>query len=73
MKQRRRKPKFDQYKYTKLLVKRSIERMLLAPGVSGSYRKGIRSALKYDYDIDELRRLQQEIKQEVDRSVASNR
>ena len=62
-----KKKKFDQYAELKLIIKRRIKRMLLAPNVGVEYRRSIAEALKYDYSVDELNRLKQDISAEIHR------
>ena len=62
-----KKKKFDQYAELKLIIKRRIKRMLLAPNVGVEYRRSIAEALKYDYSVDELNRLKQDISAEIRR------
>ena len=62
-----KKKKFDQYAELKLIIKRRIKRMLLAPNVGVEYRRSIAEALKYNYSVDELNRLKQDISAEIRR------
>ena len=41
--------------------------MLLAPNVGVEYRRSIAEALKYNYSVDELNRLKQDISAEIRR------
>jgi hypothetical protein len=59
--------KFDQYAELKLVIKRRIKRMLLGPNVGVEYRRSIAEALKYNYSVDELNRLKQDISAEIRR------
>lgn len=62
-----KKKKIDQYAELKLIIKRRIKRMLLAPNVGVEYRRSIAEALKYNYSVDELNRLKQDISAEIRR------